>query len=44
MTWKEQVLLCSRHESEVSLLQWHSTRRNRLETSDELETLYVKKK
>ena len=44
MTWKEQALLCSRHESEVSLLQWHSTRRNRLETSDELEMLYVKKK
>ncbi len=43
MTWKEQALLCSRHESEVSLLQWHLTRRNRLETPDELETLYVKK-
>ncbi len=28
MTWKEQALLCSRHESEVSLLQWHLTRRN----------------
>ena len=44
MTWKEQALLCSKSESEVSLLQWHSTRRNRLKTFDELETLYVKKK
>ena len=36
MTWKEQALLCSKSESEVSLLQWHLTRRNRLETSDEI--------
>ncbi len=36
MTWKEKVLWYSKSESEVSLLQWHSTRRNRLETSDEM--------
>ena len=34
--WTEQALLCSRHESEMSLLQWHLARRNRLETSDEM--------
>ncbi len=37
----EQALLCSRHESEVSLLQWHLTRRNRLETSDEMSLKYL---
>jgi len=46
---------CDKSESEVSLLQWHSTRRNRLETFNEmslkrfmsrreLEMLYVKKR
>jgi len=36
MARKEQALRCSRPEPEVSLLQWHSTRRNRLGTPDEM--------
>ena len=34
MARKEQALLCSRSEPEVSLLQWHPTRRNRRGTPD----------
>jgi hypothetical protein len=34
---------CGKPEPEVSLLQWHPIRRNRLGTPGELETLYVKK-
>ena len=52
---RTSFIKCNRHESEVSLLQWHLTRRNRLETFDEmslkhfmsrreLETLYIKKR
>ncbi len=46
MTWTEQALLhaCSRHESIVSLLQWHQiSRRNKLETSDEMSLKHSNK-